>query len=137
MVVKRQFFHYLEWEEHHSGMWRKVSKQEEERLFKECVDFTGDHVLYGSWMIKALSSWPVSCAQNLSDVSINRQAWIGHAACCLAINAPEYLVRRAWWQLSESQRTLANQEADKAILVWEQSQQGKEPCQENQLVLMF
>ena len=135
--MKQIYHHYEKWEDYINGMYRKESKKYEQDEIINIIEFTGNHIFYGNAMNRVINEWKYSCEQNLTNKSINKKAWIGHAACCLAINAPEYLVRRAWWQLSESQRTLANQEADKAILVWEQSQQGKEPCQENQLVLMF
>ena len=70
-------------------------------------------------MMEVVNHWPVSCENALTDYSLNRKAWIGHAACALAINCPEDIVRQAWKELSYEQQLLANEEARKAIQVWE------------------
>jgi hypothetical protein len=119
--MKKIWHHYEKWEEYKSGMWRKVDKLQEEKYFEWAIGFTGNTNLYGSWMMKVIKEWPISCQQNLSDVSLNRQAWIGHAACCLANSCPEYIVRRAWWELTEEQRCEANVKADIAIAEWEKN----------------
>jgi len=69
-------------------------------------------------MRKVVELWPYSCEHNLTAHQ-NRQAWIGHAAVALAFRCPEDIVREAWWHLSDEQRKLANQQADKAISIWE------------------
>lgn len=118
--MKRIYHHHDKWEEHKYGMWRKVSPEEEKTFFDWAVTFTGNTELYGAWMMKVVEQWRYSCEQNLSNRSINRQAWIGHAACALANECPEYIVRLAWWQLTEEQRVDANKKADKAIATWEE-----------------
>lgn len=70
-------------------------------------------------MMRVADEWKYSCEHNLTALQ-NRRAWIGHAACALAFKCPEYIVRRAWGFLTESQRDSANNEADKAIKHWEE-----------------
>ncbi|MDB4261381.1 hypothetical protein N9878_00800 [bacterium] len=79
-------------------------------------------------MIKVVIAWKYSCEHNLSNISSNRQAWIGHAACAMAFNCPEDIVRAAWGHLSDEQRVQANKQADKAILHWEENY-GVKLCQ--------
>jgi hypothetical protein len=55
----------------------------------------------------------------LTDLSINRKAWIGHAACAMAMKIPEDVIREAWGHLTDEQRRLANAQADDAIATWE------------------
>jgi len=120
----RVFHHYEMWEEYQNGMWRSVSKEEEDKYFKEAVEFTGQADKYGHYMIEVIHKWPISCEQNLTNMSINRRAWIGHAACCLAFGCPEHIVRKAWWKLTDQQRKEANQQADMAITEWEEMQRA-------------
>lgn len=119
--MKRIYHNYLKWEEHHAGMWQHLPKEQSERLLQEAIIFTGDHKLYGSWMMKVIKEWPISCEQNLTDRSMNRQAWIGHAACCLAIGCPEHITRAAWHYLTQEQQDLANNQASFAISAWEKA----------------
>lgn len=83
------------------------------------IDFTGDHIVYGMYMLKVAEEWKYSCEHNLSCITQNRQAWIGHAACAYALCLPEDIVRKAWSYLSDEQRRLANIQADIAIEYWE------------------
>ena len=118
--MKRIYHHYNKWEEIKAGMWKKVDSRERMKHLKAAVEFTGNADVYGSWMVKVLDAWPISCEQNLSNLTINRKAWIGHAACCLALGCPEDITREAWHQLTEKQQDEANEKARQAIVLWEQ-----------------
>lgn len=117
--MKRVFHPYHLWEDFKCGMWRNVVGDERNLWLQKAVEFTGDAELYGLWMMKVIKAWPISCEQNLTCTSMNRQAWIGHAACCLAIGCPEDITRAAWHLLTDQQRNEANQKADEAIKAWE------------------
>ena len=69
-------------------------------------------------MLKVIEKWPYSCEHNLTDTSQNRKAWIGHAACALALGCPEDITRAAWAKLSDDQQNKANQKAQDAINIW-------------------
>lgn len=99
-------------------MWGNVS--DKSYWLKKAIDFTGDADLYGKWMLKVIDKWPVSCEHNLTKKSLNRKAWIGHAAAALAIQCPEDIVRAAWAHLSREQQIAANAKAQEAIEIWEQ-----------------
>jgi hypothetical protein len=121
--IKRIYHHYMSWEEHHAKMWHSLPKEEFNEMLPKAIEFTGNHELYGAWMLKVLKVWPISCEQNLTDNSINRRAWIGHAACCLAIGCPENITRQAWHYLTKDQQDDANNKADQAISIWENRQE--------------
>lgn len=115
-----QIYHpYNIWEDYLSGMWRKIGKDEEKDFLEKAIIFTGNHVLYGQWMIEVINKWKHSCEHNLTDFGQNRKAWVGHAACQMAINCPEYITRSAWGYLTKDQQDFANDMADKAIRLWE------------------
>lgn len=119
----KQIFHpYYKWEEYKAGMWKRIHGEKRNQLLLKAIKFMGNHKLYGSYMIKVLKLWPFSCEHNLSYKNLNRQAWIGHAACCIAIGCPEDITREAWHFLLKKQRDAANKEADKAIQKWEKKQ---------------
>lgn len=117
--MKQVWHPYTLWEEYHYGMWRQPSAAETQALLPLAVKFTGDHRLYGKWMMKVLTVWPVSSEHNLTNVSINRKAWVGHAGCCLATGIPEVITRKAWGELSQTQQDKANDMAGKAIAHFE------------------
>ena len=98
-------------------MWGEVPNRKE--WLQRAIDFTGDHELYGQWMLKVIDAWPFSCGHNLTKRDTNRKAWIGHAAVALAIQCPEDIVRQAWSHLTREQQQLANAKAQQAIEIWE------------------
>jgi len=114
---KRVYHPYELWEEIKFGMWDDVS--EEKEWLEKAILFTGSHKLYGSFMMRVISEWPISCENALTDYNINRRAWVGHAACALGIGCPEHITRKAWRFLSYEQQYLANEEASRAIRAWE------------------
>lgn len=116
--MKRIWHPYTVWEDFLQGMWRIVPKCEETLWLDVAVWFTGDNDLYGQWMLKVINELPLACEHNLTNDAMNRWAWIGHAACCLATGCPEYITRRAWGLLDETQRTLANARAAIALQIW-------------------
>jgi hypothetical protein len=124
-MFNRIYHPYWNWECYKNGMWRKIHKNEEPGMIENAKVFTGNCLLYGSFMIIALNQYPVSCEQFLSNPSINRRAWIGHAAANIAIKSPEYITRIAWGLLSQEQRDLANNQADIAVFKWEKQQSEK------------
>jgi hypothetical protein len=114
---KRVYHPYELWEEIKFGMWDDVS--EEKEWLEKAILFTGDHKLHGSFMMRVVSEWPISCENALTDYNINRRAWVGHAACALGMGCPEHITRKAWRFLSYEQQYLANEEASRAIRAWE------------------
>ena len=117
--MKRIYHPFHLWEDYQFGMWQKIPSYAERSYLKAAMEFTGDAELYGKYMIRAINEWPFGCEHNLSCAGMNRQAWIGHAATCIAIGCPEYITRLAWHQLTQEQQDKANAKADIAIKIWE------------------
>jgi len=117
ILIERIYHPFWAWEETYTDMWRTAENREE--LLQKAIEFTGQPALYGKWMMEVIDDWPISCEHNLSNLTQNRRAWIGHAACANAFNCPEDIVREAWSHLSELQQKLANKAADRAIAAWE------------------
>lgn len=113
----RIYHPYTQWEEVKHNMWGKVGNREE--YLQRAIKFTGNTELYGSFMERVVNEWPYSCEYNLGFKGHNRRAWLGHAACALAFQCPEDVVREAWGKLSTYQQIKANEAADKAIARWE------------------
>lgn len=117
MKFERVYHPYWDWEEIDHNMWGCVSNRK--KFLRMAVSFTGDHRKYGRFMMRVINEWPISCENALTDYSINRKAWIGHAACALALGCPEDITRSAWGKLTDEQQLLANKEAGRAIQAWE------------------
>lgn len=135
--MKRVYHPYHLWEDYLAGMWRKVDSSEEKIFLEKAIAFTGDHLLYGSWMMKVIEQWPITCEHNLTDPTQNRRAWIGHCAAALGINCPEYITRLAWGFLNQGQQDRANADADKAIEAWELKNCGSDGVEYGQALFIF
>lgn len=133
---KRIWHPFHKWEEVQFNMWGKVENRRD--FYEKAIIFTGNHKLYGSYMIRVVNEWPVSCENALTDYYMNRKAWIGHAACALAIGCPEDITRQAWKELTYEQQYLANTEASRAISSWENMYiQSKELCESLEGPMLF
>ena len=121
--MKRVWVRCELWEELKHNMWGSVDSKA--WYLQKAIEFTGNHKLYGFYMIRVVNEWENSCLNALTDDSLNQKAWVGHAACALAIGCPEYITRQAWGYLSNVQRELANIEAKKAIQYWNENYTGK------------
>lgn len=115
--LERVYHPYWNWEEIDHNMWGSV--EDTATYLRRVLKLTSDHRRYGRFMERVIHEWPVSCENALTDKNLNRKAWVGHAACALALACPEDIVRKAWGMLTDEQRTLANGEADRAIQAWE------------------
>lgn len=115
--LKRVYHPFSLWEEIQFGMWSDIENEKE--WLEKAILFTGDHKLYGSFMMRVINEWPISCENALTDYNMNRKAWVGHAAAALAMNCPEHITRKAWKHLTHEQQYLANEEASRAIRTWE------------------
>lgn len=114
---KRVYHPYQSWEEVIHNMWGEVSDGKE--ALDQAIAFTSDHRRYGHYMRRVTKEWPISCENALTEQSLNKKAWIGHAAVALALGIPEDITRKAWGYLTDEQRELANKEARRAIRAWE------------------
>lgn len=119
MTIKRVFHPYNVWEDFKFGMWRKIDWKDEKPFLDMSKMFVSDSDLWGSYMIWAIKLWPFGCEHNLSCTGMNRRAWLGQAAACIAIQCPEYITRLAWHELTIDQQNKANDKANETIKIWE------------------
>lgn len=117
--MKQVYKPYWLWECYKSGMWNKVSVNEEKRMLRDAITFTGNHILYGKSMKEVAYSWHNTMENHLTNKSINRRAFLGHCAVFYKHQIPEYIVRKAWKHLSKKQQVLADNIAEQTIKDWE------------------
>lgn len=125
--IKRIYHPYWNWEEVKFNMWGSV--KDRDKYLKKAIRFTGNAKLYGKYMMRVAREWHYSSEHNLSCEDQNRRAWIGHAACALAFQCPEDIVREAWGHLSEKKQIEANAVADQAIKWWIKNVYRWKKCQ--------
>lgn len=108
---------YWEWEDYNAGMYRDFQDLFEEKI-QLAMLVLGSDINCRDAMQRVVLEWPVSSAMNLHDSTKNVRPWLGRAACCITHGCCEGATRKAWWLLSESQRNIANQIADRVVCNW-------------------
>jgi len=114
----RVFHTYEKWECHKAGFFKSkmegFTKNEAEEEFanflKSSEDFEDalSHIIY---------EWKYSCEQNLTNIALNRIAWLGQAAACYGRGVPSKY-RAGWFKLSEKEQDKANEIALKYLNIW-------------------
>lgn len=102
-------------------MWRKVTKSKESGYFDKVLAFTGDHIRYGNAMKEVVKMWPNTILNTFTNNSVNKRAFLGQCACSYKLDCPEYITRKAWKQLTEKQRIMADTVAQQTINEWVQN----------------
>jgi len=117
--VKRVYIKYWKWECYRSGMWRRVDNVTSDKMLYDAILFMENHIEYGNAMRNVIYKWNNTMINHLTNKSINRKAFLGHCAVFYKLKIPEYIVRKAWKHLTDKQRYLADNEAEKTIKDWE------------------
>lgn len=121
MKIKRVFHRWEKCEEYKTNMWRAVPPEDRDDYVAKSRQLMLDCDAFELAMRKAVDEWPFSCEAALSASTMNHQAWIGHAGCAIAHNAPEDLTRQAWRTLTKEQQDAANAAADRVIAYWREN----------------
>lgn len=119
--INQIFHHFSKWEDFKNGLFASNCERYDEKVILSAELLSNQNEFFDV-ATDMFSKWPFSAEQNLTDSSINRQAWIGQASCCFNHGAPDYATKEAWWSLDEQTRAEANKTADKALLEWEKLQ---------------
>ena len=125
MKNKRVYHRFEKCEEFKSNMWKSIKPIERETYIDDAKSLMINVNEFYNAMIEVINLWPISCECNLTSTGINHQAWIGRAACAIAVDCPEDMTRLAWRTLTKEQQNEANQVADKAISVWSKAYYAK------------
>lgn len=127
--MKRRYYPYDQWEDWKHGMYRSVlDPSAVEPALANAASLLGAPTELQGVMADVVARWPIAASQNLSDLTSNRRAWLGQAACALRHDVPAYVTKKAWWILTPNQRREANIAADTVIRIWEmEDQQCPEP----------
>ena len=80
--------------------------------------FLSNDMLFLRAMNRVINEWPVSCEQFLTNVSINRIAWLGQSAACIEIGVPSKF-KSGFNLLSFEDRNKANNLANEVLIAWE------------------
>lgn len=124
--MKRQYHHFSTWEDWRDGQYRQSPGDSSEMIISRAARLLSDPVMLKAYMRLVAANWQFSSLQNMTNRNRNRQAWLGQAACSLAVGASEDMTKAAWRTLTAAEQIEANEVADTVILEWENKYAEKE-----------
>lgn len=114
----RIFHTHDKWECYHAGFYAPtkpgVSRAQGEEMYRV---FLSDLVRFGEALEKVIVEWKHSCEHYLTNVAMNRIAWLGQAAMCYATGIPASY-RSGFSLLTEQQQRAANELALEYLNRW-------------------
>ncbi len=119
------YHHYKHWEDYKNGFYNNVSSEKRNELINKVIELFSDTDLTERYMNRVIEEWPKACEQNLSNISMNRIAYLGQAACCIYCGSPYMVTMNAWNLVGINYRLMADNTANKIIKQWEQNQKLK------------
>jgi len=119
--MKRVYHKWEMWECYKAGFYNNTQGLDRENKIKLVLGLFQSKTLTIEYMRKAIVLWPYSCNHFLSNINMNRIAYIGQAACCLYGAVPNLITMEAWSLLSIETQTQADNIAKSIIREWEQN----------------
>jgi ParB-like chromosome segregation protein Spo0J len=105
----RIFHPYHKWECHKAGFYKQsvngMTKFECEEAYQK---FLRNIPVFSEALEHVITEWKHSCEHYLTNVSMNRIAWLGQAAACYKLDIPS-IYRGGFFLLSEDQQKAANE----------------------------
>lgn len=118
--MKQLFYNYILWEDVKNGILKDdYNEKETEKLTLKAKSLLCNSKEFLKIGLKLIKEWKYSSGQHLSNLSRNRQAWIGQASCCYKYKVPENITKYAWRLMTLEQQNKANRIADIIIKKWE------------------
>jgi hypothetical protein len=113
---KQTFYHFSLWEDWKNGFY-ETSKCENKSIQSKDV-LSNESRCFDS-MNRVITQWPYSSVQNLTNLSINRRAWLGQASCLLEVQSNHIQTINGWNLMPQKHQAMANYIADQIIHLFE------------------
>ncbi len=117
--MKRIYHTFEKWECYPAGFYENqppagiTLKDAPERY----AAFLRDTPAFEAALARVVSEWKNSCEHYLTNVNMNRIAWLGQASACIALGLPAAF-RGGFHRLSEEEQLIANETALEWLNVW-------------------
>jgi hypothetical protein len=120
MENKKQIFHpWHLWEDHKHGFYDNISGRDKKEMIEKVISMFSSPELTETYMRKIINEWQYSCEHNLTNMNMNRVAYLGQAACCVFAGVPCSVTMEAWNKVDKDKRDIADSIATKLIKEWE------------------
>lgn len=114
----RIFHTYDKWECFKAGFFAtKMQGFTKDQAEEEFADFLRSPKDFDLALSELIKEFKYSCEQNLTNIALNRIAWLGQAAACYARGIPSKY-RAGWFKLTPEEQDIANNIALKYLNIW-------------------
>ncbi len=113
---KQTFYHFSLWEDWMNGFYQ--SSLNNNKIQRSAYILSNEYDCFNS-MERVIVEWPYCSVHNLTNISINRKAWLGQACCCLVADSNHIETIHAWNSLKEKHQVMANYIANQIIHLFE------------------
>jgi len=119
--MERIYHRYEYWECFKAGFFKNISGDEKKELSSQVIELFKNPKKTEKFMRKVISDWVYSSEHNLTNLSLNRVAWLGQAACCVYANIPYKITMENWRFVDKEKQKIACDIAEKVIKEYELS----------------
>ena len=102
--MEQVFYPWDLWEDHKHGFYNNVSGLNKKKLEEKVLEVFSNESMTLMFMSSVLDNWKFSCEHNFTNPSINKIAYLGQAACCLAYGVPSTVTMSYWRNVPEEYR---------------------------------
>lgn len=114
----RIFHTHEKWECYRAGFYATTKEGMTKAQCEEAYrDFLADISRFSAAMEGVVSEWKHSCEHYLTNVAMNRLAWLGQASACYAMGIPA-VFRSGFYLLTPEQQETANRAAHEYLNKW-------------------
>lgn len=108
-MIKRRYHNWKKWECYKAGFYNssppnEMNVEEAERIYKDII---GNLNKFKRGIKMVMKEWKFSCDHNLTNINLNRVAWLGQAAVCILTGIPSKF-RYSFLELSKKKQENAN-----------------------------
>lgn len=117
--MKRIFHTWEKWECYPAGFYEDLPPDgmTPREAVKAYSEFLADTPRFSEALSRVLKEWPRSCEHYLSNDNMNRIAWLGQSAMCIATRVPAAF-RGGYNLLSEEEKRMADETALATLNEW-------------------
>lgn len=118
--MERIYHTWDKWECFQAGFHNKKGSDaslKKEDYEQKYADFLRDIPLFCSSLFKVIDTWKYSCEHNLTNLTMNRIAWLGQSAICAQYGIPS-CYRAGYFLLTKEEQSAANGVALAYLNTW-------------------
>lgn len=108
----RVFYHFSIWEDWKNGFYETGRDDNMSLMSKKVLSNSSD---CKAQMMRVIQEWPFSSKQNLTNISLNRNAWLGQAACNISHGSNFIQTIDGWNMMDQMEQVRANKIAEQVI----------------------